>query len=296
MKKIWIFLIWVCGLSACADDKPTPYLDTDGIPIKTSFYVNDFSQTMLDTMQINHLHRRLKAYEDSTSNQIVVICLPTFPKHKNGDTWDLEDLSLNIARTWGIGQKDKNNGVLLLIILEDKKDRIEVGYGLEGALPDIICKRILDKEIKPNFEEEEYYKGIDQAITAIQRSISGEYQKEAAAEDRSDTFWTIYLISFGVCLLVSVFIHNLVFVLILGGLCGGVGWHMYTHDLLWSLLAAIIGAIALLIASRIARAVILDGGDGDGFSFSSSGISSSSGGGFSGGGGSFGGGGASGGW
>jgi uncharacterized protein len=297
MKKLWVVLIALCGVSACTDTTQQQYLDDNGIPKPTASYVNDFTGSMLDTAQVSFLNHELKAYEDSTSNQLVVILLKEIPKNKNGDTWTLEEFTLATARTWKIGQKGKNNGVLFFAALDDKKDRIEVGYGLEGALPDIICAHILEKEVKPAFKDEHYYDGVKNAISAIQRSIAGEYQQEVQKQEAEEAFWTIYLIALAVCAVLGAFLYYWQLILAMGGLCGGVGWYFETQ--LWgeTILATLICAAVVLLASTILRAATVGiDGDGEGFLFAGGGGGSSSSGGFSGGGGSFGGGGASGGW
>ena len=104
-----------------------------------------------------------------TSNQIVVVILDTL----NG--YPIEDYSYQLGRYWGIGQKDKNNGVLLVIAMQEKKIRIEVGYGLEGALTDKISYEIINIRLKPNFKANQYELGILKAINEIMQVIKGEY-------------------------------------------------------------------------------------------------------------------------
>src|SRR5262245_46561129 len=114
--------------------------------------VNDLTGT-LSAAQVEELERKLVAYDDSTSNQIAVVIIPTI-----GD-YDIQEVALKIMRDWGVGNKDRNNGIVLLVAIEDHKIRIEVGYGLEGAIPDITAKHIIEEEITPNFKEGNYYRG-----------------------------------------------------------------------------------------------------------------------------------------
>lgn len=296
MKK-FLLLIPLFTLFSCSDQEDVTFLDGQGVPIPTQFYVNDFTGEILDTTEVYKLNQRLKAYEDSTTTQIVVICLPKLPDNQNGDTWNLEELATKTFRTWGIGQKEKNNGVLLLIAFEDRKSRIETGYGAEGALPDIICGHILDEDLEPNFKDKDYYEGIDKTITSMQKAFAGEYLAERKARKEKESFWVWLAIGLGVCAIVGA-ILKLWFGGLLGGFYGAIYWYVHSHDVLETVLAVVVCAVLAFIASFIVRAILL-GGDSDS-SYSSSGWSSgssgSSGGGFSGGGGSSGGGGASGGW
>ncbi len=103
------------------------------------------------------LNKKLITIDDSSSNQIVVAIVQSL----NGEV--IEDVALNTFREWGIGNKKTNNGVLLLIALDERKVRIEVGYGLEGAIPDITAKDIIERDIKPAFKQGHYFSGINHA-------------------------------------------------------------------------------------------------------------------------------------
>lgn len=134
--------------------------------------VNDYTNT-LTGYQAKALEDKLVAYDDSTSNQIAVVIVPT-----TGD-YSVEEVGLEILRRWGVGNKEKNNGIVLLIAKDDRKLRIEVGYGLEGAIPDITAKSIIENEIKPSFKEDNYYRGIDLGTDAIIKAAAGEYKAPA---------------------------------------------------------------------------------------------------------------------
>jgi uncharacterized protein len=131
--------------------------------------VNDFTGT-LTAAQIQALESKLVTIDDSTSSQIAVVII----KSLNG--YDVSEYAVKLGRAWGIGGKEHNNGVLLLIAKEDRKINIATGFGLEGALPDITCKQIIDNEIVPNFKSDDYYRGIDQGSDAIIKAVKGEYQ------------------------------------------------------------------------------------------------------------------------
>jgi uncharacterized protein len=219
--------------------------------------VNDYTQT-LTSDQAGVLEKKLVAFDDSTSTQIAVVII-------NGlDGYDISDYALKLGRKWGIGGKENNNGVVLLIAVQDRKINISTGYGVEGALPDITAKHIIDEVIKPNFKGKDYYRGIDEGTNAIIKAVKGEYKIAKKKRKGSDGGIALVLI------VVTIFLLSL-----MGG--GGGGGSM--------------------ISRRGNRGF---GGPfffpmGGGFGGSSGG--SSGGGGFGGfGGGSFGGGGASGGW
>jgi uncharacterized protein len=130
--------------------------------------VTDMTGT-LSADQQETLERKLVAYDDSTSNQIAVVIVPT-----TGD-YDISDYAFALGRKWGIGNKKNNNGVLLLIAKNDRKVFIAPGYGLEGAIPDITAKQIIENEIVPNFKGADFYRGIDEGTDALMKAASGEY-------------------------------------------------------------------------------------------------------------------------
>ncbi len=131
--------------------------------------VNDYTQT-LTSDQAAALERKLVTFDDSTSTQIAVVIVPSLSGA------DISDYALQVGRTWGVGGKDYNNGVVLLISIADRKINISTGYGVEGALPDITAKHIIDEIIKPNFKGQDYYRGIDEGTDAIIQAVKGEYQ------------------------------------------------------------------------------------------------------------------------
>lgn len=139
--------------------------------------VNDFAN-VLSPEQREILEQRLVAFDDSTSNQIAVITVPTL------NDYPIEDYAVKLLREWGIGSKKNNNGVLILVAVNDRKIRIEVGYGLEGAIPDITAKNIIDNDFAPNFRENNYYRGFDEAITSLEQAAAGEYRERR--ERRND--------------------------------------------------------------------------------------------------------------
>lgn len=115
------------------------------------------------------LEQKLVAIDDSSSNQICIVTVPTL----NGEV--LEEVANKTFRDWGIGNKKTNNGILVLIAVEDKKIRIEVGYGLEGAIPDVVANDIINNDIKPAFRQGNYYSGINSAVNDLAKAAVGEY-------------------------------------------------------------------------------------------------------------------------
>lgn len=137
-------------------------------------YCNDYAN-ILDINQKQHIESILQALDDSTSNQLVIVIIESL----NG--YPIENLSYEIADKNKIGTK-KNNGILMLIAIEDRKMRIEVGYGLEGALTDALASSIIRNEIGPYFKSGNYYQGLLAGIQAIEKAIKGEYTREDKKE------------------------------------------------------------------------------------------------------------------
>jgi uncharacterized protein len=158
-----VFLVCLPGVVAALAVPPAP---TD-IPIV------DQTNT-LTAEQKNALAASIAQERKETTNQIAILMIPTL-----GDAV-LEEYSLNVARTWGIGEKDKNNGVLLLIAKDDHKLRIEIGYGLEGALTDARSSQIIRNEIAPLFNQGKYYEGIAAGLNGIILAIHNEYDATLA--------------------------------------------------------------------------------------------------------------------
>jgi uncharacterized protein len=236
--------------------------------------VNDIAHVMTAD-QVASLERKLDAYDDSTSNQIVVVTVPT-----TGD-YSIEDYALKILRDWGIGNKKNNNGVVVLAAIQDHKVTISIGYGLEGAIPDITAKAIIDNSIVPNFKgggDDNYYRGFDQATDDLIKAAAGEYKAPegyAQRGRRSHGFG-----SNGIGIIVIIFIVIILIARNRGG--GGGGGGLFGGS----------GILPFIVGDMIGSS--MRGGGGGGWS---GGGGDSGGGGFGGfGGGSGGGGGASGSW
>ncbi len=271
--------------------------------------VHDDAQ-VLTQETVDYLENYLEVYEDSTSNQVAILII------KSLDGEAIEDYSIRLAEKWKLGQEGKDNGVLLLIAVDDRKMRIEVGYGLEGVLTDLICQRIIRNEMAPNFRKDDYNAGVSAAVKAIIAAIGGEY----SAEDKDAT--TIENLDWKVRLLIGLFVFSILGIFTFVGLFipGCTGWFLYAFLIPFyatfpMFILGINGGITALATYAIAFPILKlvlgktdwgkrmtskvgEGKGGKGWS-SGSGWSSgggSGGGGFSGGGGSFGGGGSSGSW
>lgn len=214
--------------------------------------VTDLTNT-LSAAEINALEGDLAAFEDSTSCQIVVLMIPTL-----GDQ-SLEDFALRTAQSNGVGREKQDNGVLLLVVKDDRKIRIEVGYGLEGSLTDALSSQIIRREITPYFRSGDYYSGIKAGMDAIMLATRNEYkaEKTKSTSNNSSSFFVLLF-----------FLMIFVFVVRSARRRSGA-----------------LAMLPFLLGSSASRS--RGGGWGGG---------GGGGGGFSGGGGSFGGGGASGGW
>ena len=131
--------------------------------------VNDFAQ-VLQPEQINALEQKLLAYEDSTSNQVAIVLI------KSLEGADVADYAVKLGIKWGIGSK-KNNGILVLAAIEDRKIRVEVGYGLEPKITDLISRQIIES-MKPYFRQNQYFEGLDVGTSLIAAAASGEFKGE----------------------------------------------------------------------------------------------------------------------
>jgi uncharacterized protein len=134
--------------------------------------VNDFAHAMTAD-QIQTLEQKLVAYDDSTSVQIAIVTVTT-----TGD-YAIEDYALKILRDWGVGNKKTNNGIVILAAIQDHKVYIATGYGMEGSVPDITAKEIIENDIVPNFKTNDFYGGFNNAADDIIKAAAGEYKAPA---------------------------------------------------------------------------------------------------------------------
>jgi uncharacterized protein len=253
-------------------------------------HVTDLTAT-LDTQQTQTLEARLAAFEKDKGAQLAVLIVPTTQPES------IEQYGIRVAEAWKLGRKGVDDGALLIIAKEDRALRIEVGYGLEGALNDATANRIVDDIIVPQLKRGDFYSGINAGLTAMMQVINGEPlpppKRRAAASGRYD-IESLLFIAFGVVVVVGGILRTMLgrfpAALLMGGALGVLAWLSVTSVLI----AVFVGLMAFVF--------VLLGGGGRGFGgyggFGGGGFGGGSygGGGFSGGGGGFGGGGASGRW
>jgi uncharacterized protein len=280
----WLaLLIGAVGLASAQGLAPIPKLDAR---------VTDLTGTLTAEQQ-SGLDEKLAAFEARKGAQIVVLIVPT--THPE----EIEQYSIRVVEQWRIGRKKVDDGVLLIVAKNDRRVRIEVGYGLEGALPDAIANRIIAETMRPLFAQNNYYGGISAGVDQIIRVVDGE------ALPAPDNTWHRSSAGRGSLLpflFIAVFIGSSVLRSALGRPVGAVVTAGITGVLVWFLGGLIVAAA---LAAIVAFVFTLLGGMGGigrpgGFGGFGGGMlgggMGGGGGGFSGGGGSFGGGGASGSW
>ncbi|MBI5791736.1 MAG: TPM domain-containing protein [Rhodocyclales bacterium] len=253
--------------------------------------VTDLTGT-LDATQRGRLEARLAAIDRAGRAQVAVLLLPTTQPET------IEQFGIRLAEAWKVGRKGADDGLIIIVAKDDRKMRIEVGYGLEGSIPDAIAKRVIAERMAPAFKQGDFFGGLFAAVEALDAAVGGAATGSAPVVDAASVVpaaapnpsggeqpdWIAWL--FGT--LVAAGVLRAIFGL-LGSLAAAAvgGWLGF---MLFGSLAFAIGAAVVIFLFSFVN-VFSGGGRGSG-----GGGFSSGGGGFSGGGGSFGGGGASGGW
>jgi uncharacterized protein len=154
----------------------------EALPPKPTAYFNDYAK-LIPAADARALDARLAQFERETSNQIVVVVYPRMESRSS-----VEDYTVRVAQSWEVGQKGRNNGAVLFAFMAERQLRIEVGYGLEGALPDATCLAIITNELTPRFRAGDFAGGFDAAITAMIAATRGEYTGTGRTQgDRSAT-------------------------------------------------------------------------------------------------------------
>lgn len=229
------------------------------IPPAPANHFNDYAQ-LVSPATARTLNDQLAQFERDTSNQLVVAIFPQMQSDSS-----VEDYTVRVAQAWGVGRKDRKNGAVLFFFMAEHQIYIQVGYGLEGVLPDALCKRIIEDEIVPRFKAGQFDAGVRAGVTALQAAVRGEYKgsgrtvREGRGRDR--------------------------------GLPGGAIFGIFLIIVFFSIFAR--RGRSNVYGSRGRRTIWWGGGPG---SWGGGGWSGGGGGSFSGGGGSFGGGGAGGRW
>jgi len=169
------------------------------VPKRADGYVTDRAG-LLSPPDRATLETNLRVFEDKTSTQVVVATFPSL----EGDS--LEDFSMRLAEAWKAGQKNKNNGVIFIIFKNDRKMRIEVGYGLEGVLPDALAGQIIGRVVAPYFRRGDYSGGILAGTTAIMQATQGEF-KGVPRKEKPDALARL-IVLFGVFFLFHFFVRS----------------------------------------------------------------------------------------
>jgi uncharacterized protein len=181
MRALYLILLLLLPVfPAAALDVPDP-----------TGYVNDRAGLLSQNVELK-LEQFLREFENSDSTQITILTIPTLEDET------LEGYALKVFESWKIGQLGKDNGALLLIAKEERKIRIEVGYGLEGRLTDLLAGRIIDNEISPKFKQGDYDGGVISGVLAMAETVRGEYAGSGVKkkQKKSSPFGLIFLLFF----------------------------------------------------------------------------------------------------
>jgi uncharacterized protein len=285
------FWVWLAGLLLLAAPCFVGAQELQPVPALTA-RVTDLTATLSADERVR-LESKLAAFETRKGAQIAVLLVATVKPEA------IEQYSIRVVDAWKLGRKGVDDGVLLLIAKQDKKLRIEVGYGLEGALNDATAKRIISETITPRFKQGDFYGGVDAGLDAVLKVIEGEPlpapKAASGVQDTQgssgDSLDTLLVIGFVLVFVVGGFLRALFGRFLAAGIIGGVAGVIASFIISSMLIAGIVGVVAFIISLFVGAA----GGGGWSSGGGSWGGGSGSGG-FSGGGGSFGGGGASGDW
>jgi len=257
------------------------------VPDAPAGRISDYAG-MLSVSAKEEITAVLEEFENKTSVQIAVVTFPSL----EGES--LEDFSIRLAEKWKIGQKGKDNGVILLIFLAERKIRIEVGYGLESVLPDVVASSIIRNIMAPRFREGDFDGGIKEAVGAIMKIVSGEKVPEVENKNKfhisKDDLFKLKMLL--IVIAGFFFLFFLVDIFRYRGYATSLKDYSHRYSFIeWFIVFSI--TLAILKAFFYSRGRSYSGGRKGFDGFSGGGFG---GGGFSGGGGGFGGGGASGGW
>ena len=286
MRQFLAALLLVAGLAAYPGG--AAHADVAVPPLQGR--ITDLTGT-LSAQQKGELEARIAAFESRRGSQIAVLLLPTTKPE------EIEQYSIRVAQAWKIGRRKVDDGLILIVAKDDRRLRIEVGYGLEGAIPDSVAKRVIDERITPRFKAGDFYGGVRDGVEQLIKLAEGEQLPPPSATHgtagESDNITGFFLLAVGYLVIGGSFM-KWVFGRLPGSIVGGV----LMGAIAWLAFGVVVGLAAFVIAFLITFANTgtgRGGGSSSGSSWGgSSGGSSSSWGG--GGGGSFGGGGSSGSW
>ena len=284
MRATAIAVLLLVSLSALAEDRPIPPL---------TGRVVDETET-LAAEQKRALELKLQAFEQRKGSQIAVLITgTTYPE-------PIESYSIRVADAWKIGRKGVSDGILVVVAKSDRVMRLEVGYALEGALPDAMARRLIDEVFIPSFREGNFYEGLSAGVDRMIKVIDGEPLPEVSNSNAGsgnprsiESYFVLFIVAtlaFGG--LLRSLLGRLPAALVVGAGIGFLAWLIVAPILV----ALLVGVVALVVTLFGGGGIPgrLDGGGFGGGGFGGGGFGG--GGGFSGGGGGFGGGGASGRW
>ena len=300
-RKLLSCLLLALSASVLWAEVPVPFLE--GRVVDLAGVISSNTKAELDA--------ELQSLEAATGAQVAVLVVPTL------DGEAVESFGLRVVETWKLGKKGQDNGVLLLIAHGDRRMRIEVGYGLEGVLPDVLASRILNERLVPRFKAGDFDGGIREAVAAIGGVVRGD---PAAMPERSGGSGGGGLSGVVLIFVIGLVLFNVLMPIVLSAVHSKVmGWVLYplvaipaflvptavTGNLTLGIVCGVVWLVLFpllkMFSKHLPKAGSVGGGGwssrGGGWSSGGGGgWSSGGGGGFSGGGGSFGGGGASGSW
>lgn len=188
-NRVWLFIgLIVINLQVFGQD----------IPAKPNGYVLD-QAGLMKSDEVQQLEQKLRGYADTTSTQFAIVLVPTIG---NSDPFDY---AMAIGKTWGVGQKDKNNGVVILVSMDNRKIRIVTGRGIEDVLPDATCKRIINRILKPYFKRGDYFGGLDVATTQMMQRASGQFQSDGSDDPQGIPIVVIMVLGFVVLSLINAY-------------------------------------------------------------------------------------------
>jgi len=283
LRAALVTALLLASLFALADDRAIPPL---------TGRVVDETETLSAEQKLS-LESKLKAFEERKGSQIAVLITgTTFPE-------PVESFSMRVADAWKIGRKGVNDGLLIVVAKSDRAMRLEVGYGLEGAIPDAVAKRLIDEVFIPGFRDGKFYEGLSAGIDRLIKVIDGEPLPEPAIASAGkgnlrsiESYFVLFIVAtLGIGGLLRRLLGRLPAALVVGAGIGFLAW-MIVAPMLIALLVGVVAFIVTLLGGGMARG--FGGGGFGGGGFGGGGFGG--GGGFSGGGGGFGGGGASGRW
>ncbi len=286
MLRRWLAALVLAGLAFCAHAEVA-------VPALAN-RVTDLTGTLTQE-QAASLEQKLAAFETRKGSQIAVLMLPSTQPE------EIEQFSIRVAEAWKIGRKGTDDGVILVVAKNDRRLRIEVGYGLEGAIPDATAKRIISESITPRFKAGDFYGGITAGVDQLIRLIDGEKLPPPAGGgsgsarlDGDLSFFDVLIPGLFVAFFAGAILRALfgrtIGAVVTGLAAGAAGW------LLFSVGYALLGGVLAFILTLLNSGKWTSGSGGYTSGGGFGGGSSSDSGGFSGGGGSFGGGGSSGSW